>query len=265
MPLVDEPSPPESGSRRVLVAGLAGSALVLAMAAALVMPGGGGKEAEPARPLPELPAAARPAAPAPRAGTPAPAPSARSRARARPKAEPAAPASAAPAAPTTGTLRVESDVAGASVFLDRNYAGTTPVTIPDVAPGSHRLNVSAQGYDGYSEQLDVAAGPADVMVRFKEVKLNETIPVVHKHGIGSCEGKLIADPQGLRYETSHQDRFTIRFSELEAFEVDYVKKNLRLKKRGGKTYNFTDKHPTADALFAFHRDVDKARAKLAEQ
>ena len=36
-----------------------------------------------------------------------------------------------------------------------------------------------------------------------------------------------------------------------------------MKRRGGRTYNFTDEQDTADALFVFHRDVERARDRLA--
>jgi hypothetical protein len=45
--------------------------------------------------------------------------------------------------------------------------------------------------------------------------------------------------------------------------VDYLQKNLRVKERGGKTWNFTNKEQNADPLFVFHRDVEAARKKLA--
>jgi hypothetical protein len=170
---------------------------------------------------------------------------------------------APPPAPTIGTLSVESDVAGAMVFLDREFKGNAPVVIEGVAPGSHRLNLSAEGYDSYSEPVDIAAGPNSIAVRFKEVKLNEAIRVVHKHAVGSCEGRLIADPQGLRYETSNRnDSFALQFADIETFEVDYLNKNLRIKQRGGRTYNFTG--DSADALFVFHQNVQKARERLAK-
>ena len=42
--------------------------------------------------------------------------------------------------------------------------------------------------------------------------------------------------------------------------MDYLEKNLRVKQKGGKTWNFTDKNAAnADALFVFHRDVEAAR------
>ena len=219
--------------------------------------------------------AAKPAAapaPAPKVAAPKPAPAE------PPKAEPApaprrrtskpAPAPAPPAVeavPTTGTLHIDSDVPGASVFIDRQYIGTTPVTTKDVAPGSHRLNVAAQGYEGIAQTIEVAAGERDLMVRFKDVRLDATLDVVHKHRMGSCRGRLSATPQGLRYETSDRDdAFSASLTALEVFEVDYLKKNLRIKPRGGKTYNFTDPEENADRLFVFHHDVQKARRRILE-
>jgi hypothetical protein len=162
-----------------------------------------------------------------------------------------------------GTLTIESDVEGAMVFLDREFKGNAPVTIDAVRPGSHRLNLSAEGYDGYSESVDVAAGPNRVAVRFKEVKLNETIPVIHKHTIGSCKGRLVADLGGLRYETDNKkDAFLLKLSELEVFEVDYLQKTLRIRQKGGRSYNFTG--DSADALFVFHKNVKKALDRLAK-
>ncbi len=93
----------------------------------------------------------------------------------------------APSAARTATLHVTSDVDGAQVFLDRKFIGAAPVTIPDVPPGSHRLNVSAEGYDGYADSIDVTAGSREIAVRFKEVTLDAHIDVVHKHSFGSCK------------------------------------------------------------------------------
>ena len=88
--------------------------------------------------------------------------------------------------------------------------------------------------------------------------------MVHKHGVGSCEGRLVATAEGLRYETvNKKDAFVIPFVGLETFEIDYLKKELKVKQRGGKTWNFTDKSENADKLFVFHRDVTKAREKIA--
>lgn len=206
--------------------------------------------------------------PAPVAAAPEPvkAPAAepsRPRRTPKPAAEPAAPPE--PAAPTTGTLTIDADVAGAIAFIDRKFVGNVPVTVEGIAPGAHRVNVSAPGHEGLSQDLEIEPGPRDITFRFLEVRLNESIPVVHKHAMGSCEGTLKADLQGIRYETANKgDAFQVKFADLEQFDIEYLKKTLRIKVRGGKTYNFTDKTANADALFVFHRNVDKARTRLAK-
>lgn len=166
-------------------------------------------------------------------------------------------------APTTGTLHIVADVAEASVFIDRKYIGTAPVTANDIAPGPHHLNVSAPGYDAVSEDLDVAPGPRELSFTFKAVRLAATIQVMHKHAMGSCAGTLRASPQGVTYDTANTgDAFTVALTDIESFEVDYLNKNLKLKVKKGKTYNFTDPDGNADRLFVFHRDVDKVRRRL---
>jgi hypothetical protein len=158
-------------------------------------------------------------------------------------------------------LRVVADVAGAQVFLDRKFMGEAPVTVRDVAPGRHRLNVSAEGYEMYAEDLEIASGTQEVVVNFKEVRLDEAIAVKHKHGMGSCRGRLVATTDGLRYETDHKkDGFTAAFPTLEPLEVDYLDKNLRVKVRGGRKYNFTAED--ADDLLVFQQAVEAARARL---
>ena len=200
-------------------------------------------------PEPEAPKTTR-RAPAPKASKPADAPVA-------PEA-PAAPAFA---------LHVETDLPGASVFVDRKYVGVSPLTTSEVMPGTHQLNVSIEGQEGVAQSIDIAdTGTTSVTVRFRDVRLDASVGVVHKHGMGSCDGRLVGSPAGLRYETSNKgDAFTIAFRDLETFEIDYLAKALKVKKRGGKTWNFTTKTATADPLFVFHRDVDKARQKLAAQ
>ena len=201
----------------------------------------------------------RPApAPAPVVETPRPA---RRAAAPAPAAAPPPPVEAAPP-PDLVTLHVDSDVPGAQVFVDRQFIGAAPVTT-DVKPGTHQINVSAPGFDQYAQSIDITPGPRDLMVRFKEVKLDAKAEVVHKHGIGSCRGTLVATAQGLRYDTTNKgDAFAVPLTNLEVFQVDYLEKNLKVKVKGGKQYNFTDPMGNADTLFVFQRDVDKARQRL---
>jgi PEGA domain len=186
-----------------------------------------------------------------------------------PRKPAAAPVAEAPppaaTAPELGTLRIEADVPNAQVFIDRQFIGNAPVTAENVKPGTHTLNVSAEGFDGIVQTIDVEPGPRAVAVRFREVKLNSTLAVIHKHRMGSCKGQLVATPQGLRYDTEDKDdRFTAALADLEQFVVDYQDKNLKIKVRKGKEYNFTDPDGNADRLFVFQRDVDKVRQRLAK-
>ena len=170
-----------------------------------------------------------------------------------------------PAAPTLASLTLESDVPGASVFIDRQFVGNTPLSLAKLDPGTKRVQLTATGFDSVQKTIDLKPGPNAITIRIKEVSLSARTPVVHKHGIGSCEGTLSATLDGLRYDTSNKgDAFTLPYAQVEQFAVDYLQKNLRVKAKGGKTWNFTDKNDNADALFVFHRDVEAARKKLAD-
>ena len=93
---------------------------------------GGPRTPDPVPPEGDNAAAVPDERPAPR--TTAPRPATTSPRATESTAAPAPP----PAAPS---LRVESDVPGAMVFLNRKYLGTTPLVSREVTPGSHQLNV----------------------------------------------------------------------------------------------------------------------------
>jgi hypothetical protein len=204
-------------------------------------------------------------APAPAPAAPS-APSTVKKAPIAKKVEPAPAEPASPGAPTLATLVLDSDVPGASVFVDREFVGTTPLRLDQLEPGSKQLKLTADGYEGIERTVALAAGDNPVTMRFREVRLDKRLPVNHKHGMGGCEGTLVATVDGLAYETANKgDAFSLPYAQVESFAVDYLEKNLRVKQKGGKTWNFTDKAAAnADALFVFHRDVEAARKKLAE-
>jgi hypothetical protein len=179
-----------------------------------------------------------------------------------PSRETAAPTEAAP---ELGTLRIETDVPGALVFIDRRFIGTAPVTAQNIEPGTHQLTVSAEGFDGIARTIDVEPGPRDLVIHFREVRLGATLAVIHKHRMGSCSGQLVATAEGIRYDTANKDDgFSAALTDLESFQVDYQDRNLRIKVRKGREYNFTDPDGNADRLFVFHRDVDRARQRLTK-
>jgi len=241
----------EGGGRTFLVMALLAVAALVAAAVAVWLL---------ARPPAEAPKGPPPAprartSPSPTAtATPAAASEARATPRPRPRPEPR-PEAAGP------TLRVDADVPGANVFLDRKFLGTTPVETRDFAPGPHRLNVSAEGYEMYGETIELSSSSRDVTIRFKEVRLDEKVDVVHKHGVGSCKGRLLATTAGLRFEAGKAgDSFHVPFSSLEPLQLDYLNRGLRVKQKGGKTWNFTA--DSADALLVFQKAVEAARKRL---
>jgi hypothetical protein len=200
----------------------------------------------PVAPKPDVPGAGRPSASNSKASSAA--------ATATPTPEPEA---------KLGTLIIESDVPETSVFIDRVYLGSAPITARNLTPGSHHLNMSVKGYEGVSESIDVQPGTRTISMKFKEIRLDESVDVTHKHAIGSCSGTLRANPQRLSYETTNAgDAFAIALTNLEVFEVDYLQKNLKVKIKDGKTYNFADPAGNADRLYRFHQTVEKVRQRL---
>ena len=257
-PSDDRPTPSRSGRWLTFAAVL----VVIGVAAYLALP----------RLLDDAPAVAERVAPAPapsvRAPAPEPAPVPAPRPP-EPEPEPeivpevVAESAPIPAMPAPIRLRVTSDIEGADVFIDRRFVGKTPFESGEVEPGPHRVNVSVSGYDGHAEEVVIGDDVTEIAARFTEVRLDQSVAVVHKHRFGDCTGRLVASVDGIRYDTADDDAFETPLSELEEFAVDYVEHNLRLKQRDGRTYNFTDATENADALFVFHREVEKARERLA--
>ncbi len=61
-------------------------------------------------------------------------------------------------ADAAGSLLVESDPAGASVYVDGRLAGETPLTLPAIAAGVHRIRVVRLGYLENSRLVTVKSG-----------------------------------------------------------------------------------------------------------
>lgn len=202
--------------------------------------------AAPADPEPPVAAAPEPVAPVPEP---------------EPEAAPEPPPPEPPPPPIV--LRVTSDIDGADVFIDRVHVGVTPFETHDVEPGRRRINVIAAGYESHAEEVEIGDDLTSVTAAFRLVRLDERIAVVHRHRFGDCEGELLASTTGIAYRTDDDDAFEVGLDDLEEFAVDYLEHNLRIKVRGGRTYNFTDRQENADALFVFHREVEEARERLA--
>jgi hypothetical protein len=90
---------------------------------------------------------------------------------AEPETEPAT----VPAAPTTGTLEIRSDVAGADVFLNGKRVGTTPYKASDLTPGKYSVKVEKAGYTSFEKRVDL--GTKQQVVRAKLVAALATLRV----------------------------------------------------------------------------------------
>jgi hypothetical protein len=161
-------------------------------------------------------------------------------------------------------LHVEADVADASVFVDQRFVGKAPLDIRDVTPGSHRVHVSAEGFEMQAEDVVVGDVPVLVSVRFREVRLDEEVEVIHRHGLGSCRGTQRATPSGIAFVAAGgKDSFEAPRVHLRPLEVDYLKKSLRISTTAGRSWNFTTDAANADALLVFQQKTTKAFARLA--
>jgi serine/threonine protein kinase len=61
-------------------------------------------------------------------------------------------------AATTSTLFVDSRPSGSSVVINGQVAGTTPLTLESVAPGTVTITIERQGYRPYIETIELKAG-----------------------------------------------------------------------------------------------------------
>jgi len=59
---------------------------------------------------------------------------------------------------TTGSIQISSTPSGAKTYLDGTEKGTTPLTIADVAVGSHAVKLTKEGYRDYQTSVSVEGG-----------------------------------------------------------------------------------------------------------
>ncbi|MHB8164715.1 MAG: PEGA domain-containing protein [Methanoregula sp.] len=60
-----------------------------------------------------------------------------------------------------GTISLTSSPSGSEIYLDNQYQGCTPVTIPDVVAGPHTLEYRHAGYQSWSTAITVIPGPSN--------------------------------------------------------------------------------------------------------
>ncbi len=63
-----------------------------------------------------------------------------------------------PPQPTTGSIYAQSSPSGAAIYMNGNFYGYAPITIPNLAPGSYSMKASLSGYTPDTRIVTVAAG-----------------------------------------------------------------------------------------------------------
>ena len=81
-----------------------------------------------------------------------------------------------PLVPETGSVQVTSSPSGAEVYLDSEYRGTTPVTLPAVMAGSHIIEVRLAGTERWTAPVSVTSG-STVRLQALLVPVPATLPV----------------------------------------------------------------------------------------
>jgi TonB family protein len=75
------------------------------------------------------------------------------------------PVTEAPELPTTGTLLVESEPAGAQVTVDGEPRGETPLELGELSFGDHEVRLALKGHDGQSHDVSLSAENPTAEVR----------------------------------------------------------------------------------------------------
>ena len=266
MPLLNEPEPvPRSSGRGwlyilVAVALAAGAGYYLYTSGILTPSEDADRRAAVDAPAPVRPAPAAPAATEPRtdrgAGSGART-GTRTRAGARGPNRPRRPRPpSCCASPATWTAR--------EVFIDRRYAGTTPFESYEVEPGRHRINVSAPGYEGHAEDVEITAELTAVDVRFRQNPAGPAHP-----GRPQAPFRPTARATSWPRRAGSPTRPTTTTRSRCAWTDSRSSRSTTWRTTCGSRCgadgptNFTDGEENADTLFVFHRAVEEARGRLA--
>ena len=77
-----------------------------------------------------------------------------------------------------GTLNVTSTPPGATIWLDHQYRGTTPLVLADVPPGNHTLEISLDGFEDWITSGTLACGDyVEIKATLVPVPVPEPVPV----------------------------------------------------------------------------------------
>lgn len=73
-----------------------------------------------------------------------------------------------------GTLQFSTSPEGAQIYLDNQYYGTTPSTLPDVSVGAHTLEFRSSGYQNWKANITVPSGSSTFSAALTPVQSQTT-------------------------------------------------------------------------------------------
>jgi TolB-like protein len=170
--------------------------------------------------------------------------------------KPAAVPSPKPPAIETGSLKIASSPAGASLFINDSSKGATPLNLDSIKSGRYRLRLELQGYSTITDNVRVTAGSTEE----KNYTL-KTLPVTHPQ-IETGSLKIASSPAGaslfindsskgatpLNLDSLKSGRYRLRL-ELQGYNP--ITDNVRVTAGSTEEKNYTFKtlpvsHPQAE-------------------
>ncbi|MHC4454154.1 MAG: PEGA domain-containing protein, partial [Planctomycetota bacterium] len=70
----------------------------------------------------------------------------------------------------TGSVIIKSDPVDAKALIDGNEVGNTPVTITDLKPGMQTVEIKMEGYENWSESVEIIPGNEIVIAAALQMK-----------------------------------------------------------------------------------------------
>lgn len=162
-------------------------------------------------------------------------------------------------AATLGSLEIETQhgPGGARVHLDGQLKGKTSaegsLTLPNLSVGRHGLRLSYEGYQDYTADVDVVAGPNKLRASFTDGTAPTThdgisrFYVAHFNHMHTCTGTLVVGNKKVEYETKGKDRFVSPVTDIVEVKngLELWESTVKLTLRNGKKYTF---RPTGESV-----------------
>ena len=157
---------------------------------------------------------------------------------------------------TPSKLIVET-VPGAQVSVDGQALGQVAsngrLEISSLSAGEHTVEVVAKPYDKFPTKVTLSAGNSATI----KPALRASMPVTHKHMVGSCEGILIVGQGRIRYQTGNaKDAFDYPLSSVKKAGAAEGGKGFYIEIAGAKRYLF-DAPAAAEDLQVILRALPK--------